>query len=59
MQVKSHFEDVDRLIVKVKSAAVKNRTKQADSLIIIARLSLFLQDGELVKYYVVLCKLFT
>ena len=28
MKVKSHFEDTDELIAKVKSATVKNKTKQ-------------------------------
>ena len=28
MKVKSHFEDVDELIAKVKSATVKNKTRQ-------------------------------
>ena len=29
MKVKSYFEDVDRLIAKVKSATVTNKTRQA------------------------------
>ena len=29
MKVKSHFEDVDQLIAKVKSTTVKNKTRQA------------------------------
>ena len=29
MKVKSHFEDVDQQIVKVKSATVKNQSRQA------------------------------
>ena len=28
MKVKSHFEDVDQLIAKVKSVTIKNKTKQ-------------------------------
>ena len=30
MKVKSHFEDVEQLIAKVKLATVKNKTKQAE-----------------------------
>ena len=29
MKVKSHFEDIDQLIANVKSATVKNKTRQA------------------------------
>ena len=29
MKVKSHFEDVNQLMAKVKSATVKNKTRQA------------------------------
>ena len=30
MKVKSHFEDIDQLIAKVKSAALKSETRQAN-----------------------------
>ena len=29
MKIKSHFEDVDQLIVKVKAITIKNKTRQA------------------------------
>ena len=29
MKIKSHFEDVDQLIAKVKAVTVKNKTRQA------------------------------
>ena len=29
MKIKSHFEDVDQLIAKVKSVTIKNKTRQA------------------------------
>ena len=29
MKIKSHFEDVDQLIAKVKAVTIKNKTKQA------------------------------
>ena len=29
MKIKSHFEDVDQLIAKVKAATIKNITRQA------------------------------
>ena len=29
MKIKSHFEDVDQLIVKVKAVTIKNKTRQA------------------------------
>ena len=29
MKIKSHFEDVDQLIAKVKAVTIKNETRQA------------------------------
>ena len=29
MKIKSHFEDVDQLVVKVKTVTIKNKTRQA------------------------------
>ena len=29
MKIKSHFEDVDQLIAKVKAVTIKNKTRQA------------------------------
>ena len=29
MKIKSHFEDVDQLIAKVKAVRIKNKTRQA------------------------------
>ena len=29
IKIKSHFEDVDRLIAKVKAVTIKNKTRQA------------------------------
>ena len=46
IKVKSHLENVDQLIAKVKSAAVKSNSKQANSLLLFAFLSQWLQDGE-------------
>jgi len=45
-KVRSHFEDVDQLIAKVELVTVKNKTRQANSPLLVARLSLFLQDGS-------------
>ena len=30
MKIKSHFEDVDQLIAKVKAVTIKNKTRQAN-----------------------------
>ena len=47
MKIKSHFEDVDQLIAKVKAVTIKNKTRRKQkSLLLVTRLSLFLQDGE-------------
>ena len=46
MKIKLHFEDVDQLIAKVKAVTIKNKTRQAISLLLVTHLSLFLQDGE-------------
>ena len=46
MKIKSHFEDVDQLIAKVKAVTIKNKTRQAKLSTIVTHLSLFLQDGE-------------
>ena len=44
--VKSHFEDVDQLVEKVKSARAKIKTNKPNSLLFLARLSLSFPDGE-------------
>ena len=46
IKIKSHFEDVDQLIAKVKAVTIKNKTRQAKFSNIVTHLSLFLQDGE-------------
>ena len=46
MKVKSHFEDVDQLIAIGKSPTVKTKPDMANSLLLVARLSLLLVDGE-------------
>ena len=46
MRVRSHFQVVDQLIAHVKLVTVKNKSRQAKSLLLVACLSLFLQDGE-------------
>jgi len=43
MKIRSHFEDVDQLIAKGLLVTVKNKSRP---LLLVARLSLFLQDGE-------------
>ena len=45
MKIKSHFEDVDQLIAKIKAAIIKNKTRHA-KFSAIGYFSLFLQDGE-------------
>ena len=45
-KVKSYFEDVDQLIAKVKSATVKNKTRQTIFAINGSRLGLLSQNGE-------------
>ena len=46
MKIKPHLEDVDQLIAKVKAVTIKNKTRQANSLLLVTHLSPFLQDGE-------------
>ena len=46
MKVKSHFKVDDQLIAKVKSATDKNKTRQANLLLLVASFSLLLQYGE-------------
>ena len=46
MKVKSHLENVDQLIAKVKSATVKTTPDKPNSLQLVARLSLLLQHGK-------------
>ena len=45
-KIKSHFEDVDQLIAKIKAVTIKNKTREAKSMLLVTHLSLFLQDGE-------------
>ena len=49
IKVKSHLEDVDQLIAKVKSVIVKTKPGKPNSLLLPAHLSLLLQDVKLVK----------
>ena len=46
IKVKSHFEDVDQLIDKVKSVTIKNKNRQAIFTATGCRLNLLLHDGE-------------
>ena len=46
MKIKSHFENVDQLIAKVKAVTIKNRSDRQNSVLLVTNLSLFLQDGE-------------
>ena len=46
MKIKSHFEDVDQLIAKVKSVTIKIKPDRQNSLLLVTDRSLFLQDGE-------------
>ena len=46
MKTKSHFEDVNQLIAKVKAVTIKNKIRQQNSLRLVTHLSLFLLDWE-------------
>ena len=46
MTIKSHFEDVDQLIAKVKAVTIKNIARQAKFAALVTHLSLFPQDGK-------------
>ena len=46
MKVKSHFEYNDQLFVKANQQQLKTKQDQQNSLLLVARLSLLLQDGE-------------
>ena len=46
MKIKSHFEDVDQLIAKVKAVAIKNKTRQTKFSAIGCSYKMFLQNGE-------------
>ena len=46
IKIKSHFEDVDQLIAKVKAVTIKNKTKQAKFFAIGYPPQPVLQDGE-------------
>ena len=46
MKIKSHFEDVDQLIAKVKAVTIEKKTYMQNSLLLVTHLSLFLQDGK-------------
>ena len=45
MKIKSHFEDADHLIAKVKAVTIKIKADRQNSLLLVTHLSLFLQDG--------------
>ena len=46
VKIRSYSEDVDQLIAKVKSATVKKKLPQPKLLLLVAHLSLLLQDGK-------------
>ena len=46
IKIKSHVEDVDQLIAKVNQQEYKTKPDKPNSLLMVARLSLFLQNGE-------------
>ena len=46
MKIKSYFKVDDQLIAKVKSATDKNKTRQANLLLLVAYFSLLLQYGK-------------
>ena len=46
MKIKSHFEDVDQLIAKIKAVANKIKPDRQNSLLLVTHLNLFLQDGK-------------
>ena len=46
MKFKSHFEDVDQLIAKVKAVTIKIKPDRQNSLLLVTHLSLVLQYGK-------------
>ena len=59
MKMKSHFEDVDQLIAKVKTITIKNKTRQAKfSAIGLPTSACYYKMGKLVKCCLVLRKKF-
>ena len=46
MKIKSHFQDVDQLIAKVKAVSIKSKIRQENSLLLVTNISLFIQHGE-------------
>ena len=46
MKIKSHFQDVDQLIAKVKAVSIKNKIRQENFLLLVTNISLFIQHGE-------------
>ena len=46
MKIKSHFEDVDQLIAKVKAVTIEIKPDRQNSRILVTHLGLFLQVGE-------------
>ena len=46
MKIKSHFEDVDQHIAKVKAVTIKIKPDRQNSRILVTHLGLFLQVGE-------------
>ena len=46
MKIKSHFEDVDQLIAKIKAVTIKKKTNRQNSLLLVTHLRMFLQNGE-------------
>ena len=46
MKIKSHFEDVDQLIAKIKAVVIKIKPDRQNSLLLVTHLNLFLQDGK-------------
>ena len=49
LKIKSHFECVDQLIANIKAVTIKIKADRQNSLLLVTHLSLFLQDGKLVK----------
>ena len=46
MKIKSYFKDVDQLIAIANSTTVKTKPDRKNLLLLVAHLSLLLQDGE-------------
>ena len=58
MKIKSHFEDVDQLIAKIKAIAIKNKPDWQNSLLLVTHPRCYDKMGERVTYCLVLRKKF-